>query len=50
MIHNILARQGSSCWNRVCLNFQASALRDMKMAAQEGCGTGQKNSNRFSLC
>ena len=40
--HNVLARQGSSFYNGTCLNFQAFALCDMKMAAQEGCHVGQK--------
>ena len=35
------ARQGSFC-NRARLNFQAFALRDMKMVAQESCRIGQK--------
>ena len=39
--HNVLARQGSSFCNRTRLNFQAFALRDMKMAAPEGCRVGQ---------
>ena len=42
MFHNVLARQGFSFCNRARLNFQAFALRDMKMAAQEGCRVGQK--------
>ena len=42
MFHNALARQGFSFCNRARLNFQAFALRDMKMAAQEGCRVGQK--------
>ena len=33
--HNVLARQDSSFCNRARLNFQAFALRDMKMAAEE---------------
>ena len=34
--------------NRACLNFQASALCDMKMAAPESCRmAGQKVSYRF---
>ena len=44
------ARQGSSFCNRACLNFQAFALRDMKMAAREGCRVGQKMCYRFSFC
>ena len=31
--HLVLARQGSSFCNRACLNFQAFALRDTKVAA-----------------
>ena len=48
--HNVLARQGSSFSNRARLNFQAFALRDTKVAAQEGCHVGQKMSYRFSSC
>ena len=48
--HNILAWQGSSFWNRPRLNFQAFALRDTKVAAQQGCRIGQKMSYRFSFC
>ena len=44
------ARQGSSFCNRARLSFQAFALRDMKMAAREGCCVGQKMSYRFSFC
>ena len=44
------ARQGSSFCNRAPLNFQAFALRDMKMAVREGCRVGQKMSYRFSFC
>ena len=47
--HNVLARQGSSFCNRARLNFQAFALRDTKVAAQEGCRVGQKMSYRFSF-
>ena len=50
MFHNVLARQGFSFCNRARLNFQAFALRDMKMAAQEGCRVGQKMSYRFRFC
>ena len=32
------------------LHFQAFALRDMEMAAREGCRVGQKRSYRFSFC
>ena len=49
MFHSVLAQQGSSFCNRACLNFQAFALRDMKMAAREGCHVGQKMSYRFSF-
>ena len=48
--HNVLARQGSSYCNRARLNFQAFALRDMKIATREGCRVGQKMSYRFSFC
>ena len=44
------ARQGSSFCNRALLNFQTFALRDMKMAAREGCRVRQQMSYRFSLC
>ena len=50
MFHNVLARQGFSFCNRARLNFQAFALRDMTMAAREGCRVGQKMSYRFSVC
>ena len=50
MLNNGLASQGSSFCNRARLNFQASALRDVKMAAREGCRVGQKTSYRFSFC
>ena len=48
--HNVLARQGSSFCNRARLNFQAFALRDMKIATREGCHVGQKMSYHFSVC
>ena len=48
--HNVFARQGSSFCNRARLNFQAFALRNTKVAAQEGCWVGQKMSYRFGLC
>ena len=48
--HNVLAQQGSSFCNRARLNFQAFALRDTKVVAQEGCRVGQKMSYRFSFC
>ena len=47
---NVLARQGSSFCNRARLNLQAFALRDTKVAAQEGCRVGQKMSYRFRFC
>ena len=50
MFHSVLARQGFSFCNRARLNFEAFALCDMKMAAQEGCRVGQKMSYRFSFC
>ena len=48
--HNVSARQGSSYCNRVRLNFQAFALRDMKIGIREGCRLGQKMSYHFSFC
>ena len=48
--HNVLARQDSSFCNGAWLNFQAFALSDTKVAAQEGCRVGQKMSYRFSFC
>ena len=45
--HNALARQGSSFCKRARLAF---ALRDTKVAAQEGCRIGLKMSYRFSFC
>ena len=42
MFHNVLARQGFSFCNGARLNFQAFALRDMKMAAPKGYRVGQK--------
>ena len=47
---NVLARQGSSFWNRARLNFLAFAWRDMKMAARKGCHVGKKMTYRFSFC
>ena len=44
------ARQGTSFFNKARLNFQAFALREMKMVAQEGCRIGQKMSYRSSFC
>ena len=49
MLYNGLAPQGSSFCHRAHLNFQAFALRDVKMAAREGCRVGQKTSYRFSF-
>ena len=49
--HNVLARQGSSYCIRARLNLQAFALRDMTMAAREGCRGGQqKKSYSFRFC
>ena len=48
--HNVLARQGSSYCNRARLNFQAFALRDMKIATRESYREGQKISYHFSFC
>ena len=50
MFHSFLARKGFFFCNRARLNFQAFALRDMTMAAREGCRLGQKMSYRFSFC
>ena len=50
MFHSVLARQGFSFCHRARLNFQAYALRNIKIAAQEGCRIGQKMSYRFSFC
>ena len=36
--------------NRARLDFQAFSLRDIKMAAREGCRVGLKMSYRFSFC
>jgi len=47
---NVLAWQSSSFCNKTCLNFQAFALHDMKMAAWKDCCIGQKISYRFSFC
>ena len=38
--HNVLTRHGSYC-NRARLSLQASALRDMKMAARKRCRGGK---------
>ena len=35
MLHNVLALKGFSFCNRARLNFQAFALRDIKMAAKK---------------
>ena len=43
MFYNVLARRGFSFCNRARLNFQAFALRDMRMAAQEACRVGQNS-------
>ena len=48
--HTVLARQGFSYCNRARLNFQAFALRGMKIATREGCHVGQKMSYHFSFC
>ena len=48
--HNVSARQGSSYCNRARLNFQAFALRDMKIATGEGFRVGQEMSYHFSFC
>ena len=48
--HKVLARQRSSFCNRARLNFRTFALRDTKVAAQEGCRVGQKMSYHFSFC
>ena len=48
--HNVSARQDSSFCNRARLNFQAVALRDMKIATREGCRVGQKMSYGSSFC
>ena len=47
--HNVSARQGFYC-NRARLNFQASALRDMKIATRKGCRVGEKMSYHLSFC
>ena len=47
--HNVSARQGSSYCNRARLNFQAFALRDIKMATREGCRVSEKMSYHFSF-
>ena len=44
------ARQGTSFRNKARLNFQAFALRGMKMVAREGCRIGQKMTYRSSFC
>ena len=50
MFHNVSARQGSSCCNRACLNFQTFALCDMKIVTREGCRVGQKMSYHLNFC
>ena len=47
--HNVLAQQGISYCNIVRLNFQAFALRDLKIATREDCRVGQKMSYHFSF-
>ena len=44
------ARQSCSYCNRARLNFQAFALRDMKIATREGSQVGQKMTYHFSFC
>ena len=39
---SVLPRHDSSFCNKARLNFQAFELRDMEMAAREGCRVGQK--------
>ena len=46
--YNVLAQQGSSFYNRSCQSF--FALRDIKMAAREGCHVGKKISYSLSFC
>ena len=46
--HYVLTRQDSSFSTRAHLNFQAFALHDMKMAAQEGRHIGQKMTDYFT--
>ena len=48
--HNVSARQGSSYYNRARLNFQAFALRDMKIATREGRCVGQKMNFHANFC
>ena len=48
--HNVSARQSSSYCNRARLNFQAIALRDMKIETREGCRVGQEMSYHLSFC
>ena len=48
--HNVSARQGSSYCIRARLNFQAFALRDMKIATREGCRVFQNMSYHFGFC
>ena len=45
--HDVSSRQGSSYCNKACLNYQAFAWCDMKIATREGCRVGQKMSYRF---
>jgi len=46
---NVWARQGSSLCNRVCLNFQVCALRDIKLKEWKRSRAGQKMSNSSSF-
>ena len=50
MFHNVLVHRVFTFCNRARFNFLAFALRDTKMAAQEGCREGQRTSYRFSFC
>ena len=47
MFHNVSARQGFSNCNRARLNFEAFALRDIKIVTREGCCAGQNMSYHF---
>ena len=48
--HNASARQSSSYCNRARLNFQAFALRDMKITIRDGCRLGQNMSYDLNFC
>ena len=50
MFYKVVARQGSSICNTGRLNFQAFALRDVKISVREGCRIGQKMSYLLSFC